>query len=148
MQEMKGLFFKVLGIKHAFFQCMHTQGVADQVHPGQGPILGFLLHAGGGSQADIVRTLNVSAATVAVSVARLEKLELVTRERNQANRRANVLMLTERGREVALHMEQAMNEVACAALKGFDAGERKTLESYCDRMMENFKTHYGTRSEP
>ena len=125
-----------------FFQCLHAKATTEQVHPGQGPILGYLLHNGGGSQADIVRLMHVSAATVAVSVARLEKLGFVTRERNQANQRANVLLLTEKGRNAAIKMQQVMEEMGSAALKGFSAEECKTMEGYCSRIIQNLRSQY------
>ena len=128
-----------------FFQCLHTLGKADQVHPRQGPILGILLHGCGGSQADIVREMKVSAATVAVSVARLEKLGLVTRERNQQNQRANILRLTEKGREVAEQMEETMSEIGQIALEGFSPKERSVMEGYCNRMVQNLQNHFQTK---
>ena len=147
MDESKQFFFKVFGVRQMFFQCLHAKATNEQVHPGQGPILGYLLHNGGGSQADIVRLMHVSAATVAVSVARLEKLGFVTRERNQANQRANVLLLTEKGRNAAVQMEQAMEEMGRAALNGFSAEDCKAMEGYCERIIQNLQNRYKQRSE-
>ncbi len=140
MQGHKELFMKLFGVRQAFFQCLHAREQKEPVHPGQGPILAFLLHHSGESQADIVRMMRVSAATVAVSVARLEKLGFVTRERNQANQRANVLKLTERGRKVAIDMERTMERIAAVALDGFDEVECKIMENYCQRIVENLQS--------
>ena len=143
MEDIKQFFLKFFAVKHVFFQCLHAQGqgrCAD-AHPGQGPILGFLLHGEGKSQADIVREMKVSAATVAVSVARLEKLGLIIKERNQANQRANVLRLTEKGTETAKRMEQTMREMGQIALQGFTKEEYKNMESYCDRIVQNLQNY-------
>ena len=145
MEEIKSLFFKVVGVRNTFFQCLHTRGGLGPVHPSQGPILAMLFHCGEGSQADIVRKMKVSAATVAVSIARLEKMGLVSRERNQANQRAYVLRLTEKGREVAGEMERTMTEMGRVAMKGFSPEECETLKDYCDRMIQNLQEHYKTK---
>ena len=144
MEEGKRFFQKIFGVQHVFFQCLHAMGV-EHVHPRQGPILGFLLHGGEGSQADIVRKMKVSAATVAVSISRLEKLGFVTRERNQENQRANVLRLTEKGRAVAVQMEAIMKEMSEVALEGFTSEEQEAMERYCDRMCKNLQQHYKAK---
>jgi len=147
MDETQQLINKVFNVRQMFFQCLHTKALSEPVHPAQAPILGYLLHNGGGSQADIVRLMHVSAATVAVSVARLEKLGFVTRERNQANQRANVLQLTEKGRNAALQMQQVMEEMGRVALKGFSAEDCRMMEGYCSRIIQNLQSQYKQRGE-
>ncbi|MCL1855389.1 MAG: MarR family transcriptional regulator [Clostridia bacterium] len=97
----------------------------------------MLLHHQGLSQADLRREMKVSAATVAVSLARLEKLGFVTRERNRSNQRANVLMLTEKGVEAAICLQGAMQRVGQAALAGFSEEELQNLASFFQRMERN-----------
>lgn len=111
----------------------------DGAHPRQGPILGLLLSMDGLSQADLVRRLGVSAATVAVSIARLERLGYVRRERNQHNQRANVLELTEAGRAQA-HKLQAAMCVACAeAISGIADDDLAALSALIARMTDNLR---------
>jgi len=110
------------------------------VHPRQGPILSLLLHQQGLSQADLRREMKVSAATVAVSLARLEKLGFVTRARNQSNQRANVLALTEKGEEAAIRLQELMQRVGKAALAGFSEDELQRLANFFQRMERNILT--------
>ncbi len=146
MQKEAGKFFpRLFGLQHQFFGCVHALMGSDHVHPRQGPILCLILHSEGMSQADIVRKMNVSAATVAVSLARLEKLGLILREKNQQNQRANVLRLTEKGREMARHLEWVMSEIARIALTDFTPEEVETLSGYCERMTLNLQNKYGLK---
>ncbi len=142
MEKDFAVFKCIFGLQHAFFQVLHSQLGGMEAHPRQGPILGMLLHADGLSQADLVREMNVSAATVAVSLARLEKLGFVTRQRNQSNQRANVLALTEKGRQEAARMEQVMRELGQVALTGFSGQEIKEIITCFQRMKSNLHQHY------
>lgn len=142
MQEGKRFLSQFMALHHTFFHCMHACVGSDHVHPRQGPILGLMLHHEGMSQADIVRKMNVSAATVAVSLARLEKLGLIIREKNQKNQRANVLQLTDAGKREAVHLQEAMDEISETALNGFTVHEMEVMEASCARMMQNLRQKY------
>ena len=137
MWETQALFKSVLDLQHAFFESVRSQMGNAMVHPRQGPILSLLLHQQGLSQADLRREMKVSAATVAVSLARLEKLGFVTRERNQNNQRANVLTLTEKGEEAAIRLQGVMQRVGQAALEGFSEEELLALANFFQRMERN-----------
>jgi len=137
MNKTETLFKSVLGLQHAFFESVRSQMWDVPVHPRQGPILALLLHQQGLSQADLRREMKVSAATVAVSLSRLEKLGYVTRERNQSNQRANVLALTEKGEEAAMRLQEAMQQVRQAALTGFNEEELQKLANFFQRMEHN-----------
>ena len=142
MPQANRFFPQILGLHHMFFHCLHAKSSSDNAHPRQGPILGLLLRLNGMSQADIVREMDVSAATVAVSLARLEKLGLITREKNLQNQRANILRLTEKGTREALEMQRLMDEIGRTALEGFTDAEVGQMEAYCARMVQNMRQRY------
>ena len=127
-------------MQHVFFEAVRSQLEGTEVHPRQGPILGLLLHNDGISQADLVREMHVSAATVAVSISRLEKLGYVTRVRNQHNQRANALALTPHGREQAERLRAAMQRACGLALKDVPPEELIRMEilmrDMCDHLRE------------
>ena len=126
-----------------YFACLRRRMNGEEhAHPRQGPILCLLLSRDGMSQADLVRKLDVSAATVAVSIARLVRLGYVTRERNMRNQRANTLYLTEKGRAEADRMRQAMDALCGVALAGMSPEERQTLAQLVRRMEENLRQSY------
>ncbi len=143
MDELREVFRHMFNMQRVYFDCARIRlGNDMSVHPRQGPIMGLLLHNDGLSQADLMRRLNVTAATVAVSISRLEKLGYVRRERNERNQRANVLMLTEMGRAEARKLEAALREVQNVALDGFTEDELQSIEAYCGRMTKNLCAHY------
>lgn len=133
------IFQKIFQSHHSFFEYMRAQLGDTDAHPRQAPILCRLMSHDDVSQADICRELGVGAATVAVSVARLEKLGYLQRERNERNRRANMLRLTESGRTVATRLEQVMRGAQEMALDGFSTEELECLYGFCERIMENLK---------
>lgn len=148
MEEPRGLFRHMFNLQRVFFECVRIRlGNDMSIHPKQGPIMGILLKNEGLSQADLVRELGVTAATVAVSISRLERLGYVRRERNEKNQRANVLSLTDEGRAEARKLETVLMEVRDAALKGFDDAELDQIMAYCGRMTRNLRTRYQQGEE-
>ena len=145
MTQAKQFFSNIFGLNRMFFHCLHARSTSESAHPRQGPILGLMLQLENVSQADIVRAMRVSAATVAVSLARLEKLGLLTREKNQQNQRANILHLTEKGRQEALEMQRIMDDIGQSALHGFTEAELTQMDAYCARMTENLRQKYGIK---
>lgn len=136
---MRDIFTELFELQREYLEHVRRSLDADSAHPKQGPILGLLLAMDGVSQADLVRRLNVSAATVAVSIARLEKLGLVHRERNQQNQRANVLELTPAGRVQAQKLQQAMCSAAKLALDGVTEAEMQLLGGLLSKIAFNLK---------
>ncbi|MDD3411350.1 MAG: MarR family winged helix-turn-helix transcriptional regulator [Eubacteriales bacterium] len=138
MADTRELCQGLLELQRYYFDCLRgLLSEGDHAHPRQGPILALLLRMDGSSQAELVRQLGVSAATVAVSVARLERLGYVCRERNMHNQRANILRLTDEGRAEATRLENAMKNVSTTALEGFSDEEQQRLMGYFMRMKDN-----------
>ncbi|MEG0740986.1 MAG: MarR family transcriptional regulator [Clostridia bacterium] len=147
MDAKQRLFFNLARMQRFYFEVVREK-IGDQpIHPKQGPILGALMHHDGLSQADLVRMLGVRAATVAVSIGRLEKLGFVKREHDEHNRRAYVLALTEAGRSEAEMVQNAMEEVRDGALMDFTDQELECISSYCERMLQNMAALYQPGKE-
>ncbi|MEG0493873.1 MAG: MarR family transcriptional regulator [Clostridia bacterium] len=130
----------IFQVQRTYFDCVRAiMGDDHHIHPRQGPIMGILLHNDGLSQADLVRRMNVTAATVAVSISRLEKLDYVKRVRNELNQRANVLALTSEGRKKAQMIEDTMLKVRDRAIAGLSNEDLDKMAGYCDRMYQNLR---------
>ena len=134
---MRDVFEGLFELQRAYLDYVRQGLCAQDAHPRQGPILVLLLAMNGASQAELVRSLNVSAATVAVSVARLERLGYVRRERNQQNQRANALALTESGREQANRLQTAMRDACAQALRGLNEEDLTRLSTLLACMTDN-----------
>lgn len=143
-----GLMMHMMATVRLYFDSVRVQLGGDMnVHPRQGPVLALLMSGDGLSQAELARRLHVSAATVAVSVARLERLGYVRREKNSQNQRANVLMLTETGRREAEVLQEALARVQEAATRDFTDDERRQMQGFCDRMADNLHAQYLSEEE-
>lgn len=138
MECQTGLMLKILAtVRLCFERTRDELGGDTGAQPRQAPVLGMLARSGEMSQAELARALNVTAATVAVSVARLEKLGFVAKRQNEDNRRANVIALTERGHVEARRVCGALDRVSAAALKGISEEERALLRTLFERITEN-----------
>lgn len=140
MDERARLMMQMLASVRSFFERVRDElGGAAGAHPRQAPVLGLLLAKGEMSQAEVARALKVTAATVAVSAARLEKLGYVARHANAHDRRSNVIGLTEAGRAEARRVTDALLAVSREATRDFTDEERETLARLCRRMDENLR---------
>ena len=143
MNDKREMIEGFLELPKLYFDCLRRSlGHNEHAHPRQGPLLCLLLRMDGMSQADLVRELDVSAATVAVSLARLERLGYVQRERNMHNQRANVLRLTQKGREEAERMQQAMRQLCQEAIAGLSDEECALMHRIRRQMIENLRKTY------
>lgn len=89
------------------------------------------------SQKEIAECLNVTAATIAVSVKKLEKGGYITRIMDQEDNRFNKLCLTERGREIVEHSRQFFMNVENQMFLGFSEEDFIAMEGYLDRIYAN-----------
>ena len=138
MEEETRLMLRMLSAVRLYFEKARGEmGGEIGAQPRQAPVLGVLARGGEMSQAEVARALNVTAATVAVSAARLEKLGYVARRVNEDNRRANVIGLTEAGKAEARRLGDLLDRVSREALRGLTAQERALLGSLCERVTEN-----------
>lgn len=129
-------------VHHDFFGRVWGYAQALPVHPRQGPMLSMLLRHDGATQSDVARQFDIAPATVAVSVARLEKLGLLRREPLAGDSRVNCLYLTPEGREMAQKLEDALRQVEIEALEGFTPEERETLNGYLGRIQERLQANH------
>lgn len=143
---MRDVFSALFELQREYLEHVRQTLGSDSAHPKQGPILALLLAMDGVSQADLMRSLGVSAATVAVSISRLERLGYVRRERNQRNQRANVLALTDAGREQAQKLQAAMREACQLALDNISQAEMAAFSATLDHMAANLR-RYGQAHE-
>ncbi len=126
-------------LHHLFFACISKELETPLVHPGQGALLSSLLDKGCINQNELCRKLQVSAATVAVSLRRLEQQGLICRKQNPSDLREKMLSLTPLGEKMALDLRAAIQKVEVQAMAGFSQAELDALENYMSRIMSNLQ---------
>ena len=109
------------------------------IYFGQPPILEYLNENDGATQREIADFLNISAASVAVSVKRMEKSGLLMRVCDSHDARRNNLKLTDEGRRRLQFAHSTFEEIDEITFKGFSTEELNALGSFLCRMSENLQ---------
>lgn len=89
------------------------------------------------SQRDVARRMNLSPATVAVSLKTLERDGYVARSADERDARRNRVSLTDRGRRAVTLCGESFRAVDERMLSGFSPEERAQLTGFFTRMIEN-----------
>ena len=106
---------------------------------GQPPILALLVADDGMSQKTIADRLDLSPATVTVTLKRMEKSGLVTRHMDEHDQRVLRVHITNKGREMFDKSEQTMIHVTEEILEGFTPEERHIFHDFIARMADNME---------
>ena len=107
------------------------------LYPGQLPLLDTIIHSPGISQQEAALRLQVSPASVAQSVRRLQESGLIERTVDAENRRRNLLFVTEKGLKETKEYRRLFDEVDERTFSGFTQEECRQLEKQFDRMIDN-----------
>lgn len=92
------------------------------------------------SQAELARHMNITQASVAVSIKRMEKNGLVTKMMNPQDLRYNTIRLTDKGMKLAVQCRSAMDRIDEELYVGFSAEEREQLADFYRRMCQNLES--------
>lgn len=90
------------------------------------------------NQASLAVHLDVNPVTVAQSVDRLVKAGLVLRERQESDRRAVSLYLTDKAEPLLEELNEIAEQTRAIAFAGFSVAEAKVLEDMLVRVKRNF----------
>ncbi len=139
------MLFDYMHLHRAFFECMRMSMKGLPLHPQQTPMLIMLSKHSGISQSQMTRKLGVSAATVAVSIARREKLGLVSKTKNPDNHRQNIIALTKEGQHQTDELQAIMHRVGMTAIDGFSPTEVETIKRYLRHSLKNLEQCYQSK---
>ncbi len=105
--------------------------------PGQFPVLLALWNGDGLSQKALVDITDVEQATMANTLARMERDGLIRREADPADNRSRLVFLTERAQALQKEATEAAAGVNAAACAGMSATERDQLLSAMHALISN-----------
>ncbi len=106
---------------------------------GQPPILGLLHKHDGMSQKEMARALNLSPATMTVTLKRMEKAGLIVREMDEHDQRILRVHLSAQGKQMCQKGEKQVNQVTSELLEGFTEEEQERLKEYLRRIAHNME---------
>jgi len=107
------------------------------LYPGQDMILLELLKNDGVSQNILVTTLCVDHSTIAKSVSRMIKNDLVKTEKSTKDKRVTLVSLTDHGRDLAKQVEQIWIDSERNATLGLSSEEQRLFVEMIDHITKN-----------
>lgn len=123
-------------------------GAADfKLTAGQPKILEFLSVTGVADQKTIAQHCEIEPATVGSILLRMEEAGLITRSREEGNRRSLFVKLTESGKAAAENTKKLFKEGEEAALVGIDEEQRQLFCQLLDKVYHNLKDAEDKRDE-
>ena len=122
-----------------YYSRIQSQLAEVGLYRGQPPILMLLSKNDGMSQKEMARALNLSPATMTVTLKRMEKAGLVLREMDEHDQRILRVHLSEKGREMCETGESRIGVVTAELLEGFTLEEQQQLNEYLGRIARNME---------
>lgn len=122
-----------------YYSLIQSQLAEVGLYRGQPPILMLLYKNDGMSQKEMARALNLSPATMTVTLKRMEKAGLVLREMDEHDQRILRVHLSEKGREMCETGESRIGVVTAELLEGFTLEEQQQLNEYLGRIARNME---------
>ncbi len=107
------------------------------IHHGQHHLLMRLAKQEWKSQKELADSMEISTATVAVSLKKLEQGGYITREVVSDDNRYNQLEITDKGREVIKESCKIFNHIDDVMFKGFSDEEKEQFDYLVKKMNQN-----------
>ena len=122
-----------------YYGRMQAQLAEVGIYRGQPPIMGLLYQHDGMSQKEMASALNLSPATMTVTLKRMEKAGLVRREMDEHDQRILRVHLSEQGRQMWLKSADQIRCVTEELLEGFTPEEERQMREYLFRIARNME---------
>ncbi|SHI66767.1 MarR family winged helix-turn-helix transcriptional regulator [Lutispora thermophila] len=110
------------------------------VYQAQHRLLMEIFHNQNASQNHIVKSMDVSAATIAVSLKKLEKGGYIKKEMDEVDNRLNKITITEKGKKVVEQSKQIFDSVDGRVFEGFTEEEKLTLFLLLQKLNDNLNS--------
>lgn len=114
---------------------------------GQPMILDYVLQHDACTQKELAEAMHISAASIAVSIKRIEKAGLITRTPDETDSRKNHLSVTQKGKEAFMEFRKICDATDEAMFRDFTPEERETLHRLLVRLHNNLDSEKLTREE-
>ena len=138
--EKKYLVWEIIKIAREHRKTVEKRICALGIHPSQHHFLMHIAKNGACTQNCIAEAMEVSAATVAVSLKKLEKGGYIEKRISPEDGRSNLVALTALGEDVVAKSKALFEEVDRAMFDSVTEEEQKQLHEYMERIIDNLKT--------
>ncbi len=114
---------------------------------GQPMILEYVLQHDACTQKELAEAMHISAASIAVTIKRIEKAGLIVRTPDETDSRKNHLSVTEKGKEAFMEFRKICDATDEAMFRDFTPEERETLHNLLIRLHHNLDSEKLTKEE-
>ena len=94
------------------------------------------------SQTELAKSLDVTTATVAVTLKKLEQDGYVTKKIDRADNRFHQIEITEKGKQIVEESEHIFSNVNEVMLQQFSEEEKEQLLQFFDRLCDNLQKEF------
>ena len=120
-----------------FSRSLHKRAAALGFSPGQFPVLIELWAEDGLTQTQLLQRVDIEQATMANTLSRMARDGLVERRQHPGDKRAQLIFLTEKGKNLETEAITAAKEADDALFQGFRRFERELMLEYMRWAIEN-----------
>ena len=136
----KHLVWEIIRIGRGHRRLIETEIAELGIHPSQHHFLMYLAKNGPSTQCSIAQAMEVSAATVAVSLKKLEKGKYIEKKGSTEDNRVNFISLTEKGEEVVRKSQELFEQTDDALFQNLTEKEKEQFHGILERIIQNIKT--------
>ena len=120
-----------------FSRSLHKRAAALGFSPGQFPVLIELWAEDGLTQTQLLQRVDIEQATMANTLARMQRDGLISRRPHPKDKRAQLVFLTARGKALRETAMAAASATEDALFQGFRRFERELLLEYMRMVLAN-----------
>ncbi|WJH41823.1 MarR family transcriptional regulator [Aliirhizobium terrae] len=124
-------------LARVFSRSLQKRATVLGFSPGQFPVLLELWQQDGLTQKQLLDKLEVEQATLANTLARMERDGLIARTPHPSDKRAQIISLTDLGRSLEANALEAAAEADSALFAGFRTFERELMMEYMRLIIGN-----------
>ena len=134
--ELVSLLHRMMKLQYGFAQrCMEKEGF----HRAQPGIIMELSKCDGLTQVELASRLGVTAATISAMIKRMERAELLYRERSEEDQRLTHIFLTPKGREHSIRVKAVITQINDVGFQDFSEEELKQTKIIFKKIIHNFE---------
>lgn len=112
-------------------------------HHGRGRILKVLLEKGTITQSDLQNVIDIRSGSLSEILSKMEDKQLITREKDENDKRRVKIEITEKGKEVILLKEEEHKNKSKELFKVIDEEEKKQLEVILSKLIKSWKMNHN-----
>ena len=138
--ENKHLVWEIVRIGRGHRKLIEKEIIDLGIHPSQHHFLMYIAKHGACTQNNIADAMEISAATVAVSLKKLEKGGYIEKQTSRTDSRSNLIALTAKGEDVVTKSKDMFDRVDREMFASLTEEEQQQLHNLMERVVNNLKT--------